>query len=57
MKNYKYHTVGTVLKSNRKIIESEKKSIPLTRVHVHVYMIAHFPGLVQILQSKVAGLN
>ena len=31
----------------------EGNSIPLT----HKYMTAYFPGLVQLLQIKVAGLN
>ena len=31
----------------------EAKSIPLT----HIYMTAHFPGLVQALQYKVTVLN
>jgi len=52
MKNKKYHTAGRFPKSNRKIVK-EAKSIPLT----HKYMTAHFPDLVQALQSKVAGLN
>jgi hypothetical protein len=32
--NTKYNTVGIVLKSNRNIVETEPKSIPLT----HIYM-------------------
>jgi hypothetical protein len=35
------HIFGTFSKSNRKIVETETKSISLT----HKYMIAHFPGL------------
>ena len=44
MKNKKYHTVGTIPKSNIKIVV-RGKMIPIT----HKYMITHFPGLVQIL--------
>jgi len=36
-KNTKYHTVGTVSKSNRKIIETEAKPIPLIP-NAHIYM-------------------
>ena len=39
----KYHTVGTVPQSNRKIVEIEVKSIPLT----HKFMNAHIFGLIQ----------
>ena len=39
-----YHTVGTVPKSNRKIVEV--KSILL----MHISMTAYFPGFVQALQ-------
>ena len=46
MKNKQHHTVGTVTKSNRKIVERGKKLISLT----HQYMTGHFPGLVQALQ-------
>ena len=36
MNNVKYNTVGTVLKSYRKIIESEAKSIPENMAaHIH----------------------
>ena len=35
------------------IIHWEIKSLPLTQI----YMNAHFPGLVQALQLKVAGIN
>ena len=45
MKNYKYHIVGTVPISNRKIVESGK--IDTT---THIYVIAQFFGLVQALQ-------
>ena len=45
MKNKQYHTIRTVIKSNRKIVKTEGKLILLT----HIYMIAHFPGLVQAL--------
>jgi hypothetical protein len=43
MKNKKYDTIKIVLKSNTKIIETEAKSIPLTRI----YMTGQFPGLIQ----------
>jgi hypothetical protein len=42
----KYHTVGTVSNSNRKIVHTEVESIQLT----HKYMTAHFPGSVQAFQ-------
>ena len=40
----KYHTVGTILKSNNNILP-------------HEYMTAHFPGLRYPLQEKVMVLN
>ena len=46
-KTTKYHTVGTVLKSDRKIVEREAKSIPLTH---SIYMTSHCPDLAQALQ-------
>ena len=46
MKNKIYHTVGTVPKSNREIVETEAKSTPLT----HIYMTSHIPALVQTFQ-------
>ena len=42
----KYHTVGTVPQSNRKIVEIEVKYIPLT----HKFMNAHIFGLIQTVQ-------
>jgi hypothetical protein len=42
MKNLKYHTVGKVLKSIRKIVEKEAKFISLA----NIYMTSHFPGFV-----------
>jgi len=33
MKNKKYHTVGTVPKSNRKIVERGKIDIPNTQIY------------------------
>ena len=45
VKTKQYHTVGTIPKSNIKIIERGTKSIPLTPT----YMTTHFPGLVQAL--------
>ena len=38
MKNKEYHTVGTVLKHDKKIIETEVKSRHLT----NIYMTSHF---------------
>ena len=40
----KYYTVSTPPKSNRKIVATDAKSIPL----VHKYMTAHVPCLVQV---------
>jgi len=45
MKHNKYHTVGTVLKSNRKNCRN-RVNIDLT----HICMTAYFLGLVQTLQ-------
>ena len=45
MKNKKYHTVGTIPKSNIKIIERGK--IDTTNIQIHD---SHFPGLVWVLQ-------
>ena len=42
----KFLTVRTVPKSNQKIVKTETKAIPLTRIH----MIVHFHGFVQTLQ-------
>ena len=47
-----YHTVRTVPKSNRKIVE-RGKTTPLT----HKYMMTHLPGLVQEHQYNVTGLS
>jgi hypothetical protein len=41
-----YHTIGTVPKFYRKIVETDAKSIPLT----HKYMSGQFPVLIQALQ-------
>jgi hypothetical protein len=53
MKNEKYHTVGTLPKSNRKVEETETKSITLwMAAHFHGYlytslwMAAHFHGYI-----------
>jgi hypothetical protein len=43
-----YHTMGTIPKSNRKVVEREAKIV--TPGFTHKYMTAHFPGLVQALQ-------
>jgi len=49
----KYHTIRTVPKFNRNIIERDKIDI-LTQI----YMTVYFPGLVQTLQyKKVVVLN
>ena len=50
MKNYKYHTVRTFPMEQS---YEEAITIPL----IHIYTIAPTPGLVQALQSKVAGLS
>jgi len=36
-KKFKYHTVGKIPKSNRKIVETEAKSIPVA----HIYMTSN----------------
>lgn len=46
MKNKKHHNVGTVPKTNRKILESEAKWICLP----HIYTTVHSYGLEQALQ-------
>jgi len=46
MKNKKYHTVGTVPKSNRIILERGEKD------KINKYMTAHSTGLAQALQYK-----
>ena len=48
----KYDTVGTIPKSNIKIIERGK-----INTLTHKYMTAHWLDLVHVLQSTVAGLN
>ena len=37
MKNEKYHTVGTVPKSSRNIVESGKIDTPYTLIHDHPF--------------------
>ena len=37
MKKLKYHTVGTVLKSNRKFIEAGVKAILLAHIYMNTY--------------------
>ena len=44
MKNKKYHIIGTVPLYNRKLVETEAKSISLT----NKYMTAHFIGVVLV---------
>jgi len=44
MEKKKYHAAGTVPKSNRKIVETETKSIPIT----HIYMTADLSTLVHV---------
>ena len=41
--NKKHHSVCAVLNSNRQIVETKTKSLPIT----HIYMANHSPGLVQ----------
>ena len=52
MKMEKSHIVVTAMKSNNKIVERGR-----IYTTTHKYMTYHFPGLVQALQQKVAGLN
>jgi hypothetical protein len=47
MKNKKYHTVGTVLKLRRQIVERGTIDIPDTQIYD-----ANFPGLVLALELK-----
>ena len=42
---------NTTLSSNRKVVETETKSIPLTHIYIHVHDPS-FHDLVQIIQSK-----
>lgn len=42
-KNKKYHTVWTIIKSNRKFADKEKGDTPSTYIDD-----AHFPSLVQL---------
>jgi hypothetical protein len=42
----KYHTVGTVIKSKRKIVKRCKMATP----NIYIYMTAYFPDWVQELQ-------
>lgn len=51
--NTKYHTVGTFLISNHKIVETETKSIPIKPM----YMTDHFSDLEQAFQQEMAGLK
>jgi len=52
LKNNKYHTVGTITKSNIKIVERGKIDIRTQK-----YITDHFPDLVQAFHYKVAVLN
>ena len=52
MKNEKYHTVGTVPKTNRKIIERGKIDIVS-----HKNMTAYFPGQAYVLQYRYKRLQ
>ena len=52
MKGKKTNTVGTIPKSNIKIVQKGKIDSLNTKIHGF-----HFPGLAQALQYKVAGLN
>jgi len=51
IKTKKYHTVGTIPKSNRKTAEKQNRCRN-THIHdvTHIYMTAHFPGSVHGLQ-------
>ena len=49
MKNNEYHTVGTVLKHDKKIIETEVKSRHLT----NIYMTSHFWDDTLAVDSKI----
>ena len=49
MTNKKYHTVGTIPKSNIKIVERVKINFPSTQT------LSHFPGLVQLFNKKWQG--
>ena len=42
-KEKKYHSINIVPASNRKIVETETKLIPLK----YMYMTSHYPGLVK----------
>ena len=48
MKTKKYHTVRTISKSNRKIVEMDPKSIPQTNIHDR-----SLSWFAQALQQKV----
>jgi hypothetical protein len=60
MKNLKYHTVGKVLKSIRKILEKEAKSKPQnTQIHITSLYITlpPFPDVVQTFKYNVGMLS
>ena len=50
MTNKKYHTVGTVQKSNRNIVERRTKLISRT----HIYITAHFSGCTVSCRIKLS---
>jgi hypothetical protein len=41
MKNKKYHNVGTILKSNTKIVERGKIDTPNTQIHDKIDTLTH----------------
>ena len=49
----KCHTVRTVPKSNRNIVEIEAEYVPLT----HIYQTAHFHGLAKSGEIKLISLT
>jgi len=53
VKNRKYHTLATVLKSNRKIVERGKIDTPNTQTHDST----HCPGMAQALSIKSGGVK
>ena len=48
----RYYTTGRVLKSNKKIVKRDQISTLKQK-----YISTHFPGLLQVLQKGVAGLD
>ena len=52
MKKNKYHTVETFQNPIKRIVKRGKNRNPTQKL-----MTTHFPGLIQTLQEKVAGLS